>query len=329
MNTKSLECFAAVVESGSLKAAAQEMGMTEAAVSKCLASLADGVGTPLFRRGRKLYLTEAGQRYAETARQILEIKRNTYNLIFSSGTEESERYAIGVSPHMGANIFQSVYDRFHAERPQIKIDAHEGHFKDNMRLLEKGQIDLVLGLEDASFTRTGRITFWPVVHGEWLLGVVESHPIAKEGAVSGVGVMPKKSLAAFQDIPFIGMSERTYSQTLQLELAQQAGFVPLTVYNTSNVNLSRNMARILGGYCFLPRDSCISGAGLRYYSSVPACNITSGFYFRDGLALSESLSCFLALSAQQMLCSDFLGPEDCASPELREIIQRFGGMNHV
>lgn len=65
--------FAAVVEHGSLAAAARKTGLTPSAVSKLVARLEGRLGTRLLQRTtRSMTITDAGQTYYERSRRILE-----------------------------------------------------------------------------------------------------------------------------------------------------------------------------------------------------------------------------------------------------------------
>lgn len=65
--------FVAVVEGGSLAAAARRTGLTPSAVSKLVARLERDLGAPLLRRTtRNMTVTDAGQTYFERAQTILD-----------------------------------------------------------------------------------------------------------------------------------------------------------------------------------------------------------------------------------------------------------------
>jgi len=67
-----LQAFRAVVDSGSITAAAQQLGQTVSGVSRALARLEDKLQTTLLRRTtRRLALTEEGQAFLVHARAIL------------------------------------------------------------------------------------------------------------------------------------------------------------------------------------------------------------------------------------------------------------------
>jgi LysR family glycine cleavage system transcriptional activator len=60
--------FEAAARHGSFTRAADELGVTQAAISRRIAALEQDVGSPLFdRRNRRVYLTEAGQQLFATA----------------------------------------------------------------------------------------------------------------------------------------------------------------------------------------------------------------------------------------------------------------------
>ncbi len=62
MNIVDLESFVAVVECGSIVAAATKLHMTQSAISKRLQNLEDDLGVPLLdRQKRPLQLTPAGR----------------------------------------------------------------------------------------------------------------------------------------------------------------------------------------------------------------------------------------------------------------------------
>ncbi|MBY0400513.1 LysR family transcriptional regulator, partial [Myxococcota bacterium] len=67
-----MQTFVRVVEAGSFSAVARELGTTQGAVSKQVASLEKALGNRLLSRTtRALALTDAGLRYFEQARRIV------------------------------------------------------------------------------------------------------------------------------------------------------------------------------------------------------------------------------------------------------------------
>ena len=69
---KALQAFVAIVEGGSLTAAAEALGSSLPAMVRTLAALESQLGVRLLNRTtRRLSLTEDGRQYLESARRIL------------------------------------------------------------------------------------------------------------------------------------------------------------------------------------------------------------------------------------------------------------------
>ena len=67
-----LECFVRSAELGGFSAAARQLGLTPAAVSRNVAALEGSLGLRLFQRStRKLTLTEAGERFLQSVGEPL------------------------------------------------------------------------------------------------------------------------------------------------------------------------------------------------------------------------------------------------------------------
>src|SRR2546430_14639044 len=74
MTLNQLRSFLAVADSGSVRAAAEELVATQAAVSASVTALQKSLGVPLVTPdGRGLRLTDAGASYARYARRILRL----------------------------------------------------------------------------------------------------------------------------------------------------------------------------------------------------------------------------------------------------------------
>ncbi|MEL7399757.1 MAG: LysR family transcriptional regulator, partial [Pseudomonadota bacterium] len=92
MDTLQLKAFIAVAESESFSLAAENLHLTQPAVSKRVASLEESLGSKLLdRMGRNLRLTEAGKTLLPRARRILndiqDAQRSIDNL---SGTVQGD-----------------------------------------------------------------------------------------------------------------------------------------------------------------------------------------------------------------------------------------------
>jgi DNA-binding transcriptional LysR family regulator len=86
-STQALMCFEAAARHQSFTRAAQELVLTQGAVSRQVAALEEFVGVPLFRRGQHgMVLTPAGQDYAHQVKQRLDaLERDTMDVMGRQG----------------------------------------------------------------------------------------------------------------------------------------------------------------------------------------------------------------------------------------------------
>ena len=91
-----LECLAALADAGSFEGAAQQLSITQSAVSQRLRALETGLGRPLVVRARPLRLTEPGKVLLRYARQMQAMRADIARELGASHLHD-ERLAIAVN----------------------------------------------------------------------------------------------------------------------------------------------------------------------------------------------------------------------------------------
>ncbi|UGA40083.1 LysR family transcriptional regulator [Chromobacterium haemolyticum] len=90
-----LQAFVAVVDTGSITAAAQQLELTVSATSRSLARLEDKLKTTLLRRTtRRLELTEEGRAFLHNARAIIESVDNAEEQMLARREQPSGRLRV-------------------------------------------------------------------------------------------------------------------------------------------------------------------------------------------------------------------------------------------
>ena len=117
-----LEIFALVVQEGSFSAAAARLFMTQSAVSQHIQSLEAGLGTKLFRRGRRgVTLTTAGGTLYEYTREILRLVAEAETTITNVEHLESGQVHIGATPGVSVYLLPEWMQRFQRRYPNLTI----------------------------------------------------------------------------------------------------------------------------------------------------------------------------------------------------------------
>lgn len=136
-----LQCFEAVARHLSFTRAAEELHLTQSAVSKQVAQLEEMLQHLLFRRiRRRLQLTPAGSLYLGEVNKILNQVEMSTRYILSYGGE-TEVLTVATQPTFGARWLIPHLKGFGASNPNIHLDIHN----------ELEPFDLLQGKADVVF----------------------------------------------------------------------------------------------------------------------------------------------------------------------------------
>lgn len=120
-STQALMCFEAAARHQSFTRAAQEVALSQGAVSRQVAALEQAVGVPLFRRTRHgMTLTPAGADYARQVRQRLDaLERDTLDLRSRRG--DGDRLALASVPTFAARWLVPRLPGLARQQPQLQV----------------------------------------------------------------------------------------------------------------------------------------------------------------------------------------------------------------
>lgn len=123
MDFPSLKAFVSVADTGSFSRAAEQLYMTQPAMSKRIAALEDNLGTALFDRlGRSIQLTEAGQLFLTSARRILADMEISREEVHSLSRRVGGRLRLATSHHVGIHRLPPILKAFTQAHPQVELD---------------------------------------------------------------------------------------------------------------------------------------------------------------------------------------------------------------
>jgi DNA-binding transcriptional LysR family regulator len=116
-----LRAFDAAARSGSFTAAADELRLTQGAISRQVSALETQLGVTLFKRqGKTIQLTESGKVYAEEIHRALQAIRNASLTAMSSPLTGTLNLAI--LPTFGTRWLMPRLPSFLAENPDITVN---------------------------------------------------------------------------------------------------------------------------------------------------------------------------------------------------------------
>lgn len=241
MDTKQIEYILKIAEENNITHAAEKLFITQSALNQQLLKLEKELGTPLFHRSRANWrLTEAGEVYVKNAREMLHLKKDTYNQIRDIAEIRKGRLSVGFTPGRGIAMFTSVYPAFHQEYPNIIVEPVEKNVLEMQSMISDESLDICfLTLTDAQKTSDEYVT---LLEEEIILVLPAAHPLAKRAAPPGepFATLPLKEL---QQEPFILMQKFSTMRFLTDSLFEEAGFSPAILFETKNNNTITAMIR--------------------------------------------------------------------------------------
>jgi DNA-binding transcriptional LysR family regulator len=140
-----LRVLRAVAQRGSFTAAAIELGYTQSAISKRIASLEASARHPLVVRERRgVRLTRAGEVMLRHATAALEAMEDAERELNEEHTTRVRPVRLGAFASAAAGIVPRALERLASDRPDIAIALREGTSAALTRALRAGTLDLAL-----------------------------------------------------------------------------------------------------------------------------------------------------------------------------------------
>jgi DNA-binding transcriptional LysR family regulator len=178
---RTLECLVALIDHGSVSAAAAALHMSQPALSHQIASLEKELGTPVAERlWRGVRVTAAGRAAAEEARVALRAADQAVQIGRRVGRGGAGCIRIACVETMTAWLLLPVLRQWRSRRAEVHLELSEFSSADDMvEMIEAGRIDLAIG------PRSGHTDVHVEVFGEEDVVVVAAagHPFADLNAV--------------------------------------------------------------------------------------------------------------------------------------------------
>lgn len=148
MQFHELRSLVEVAARGSLRAAAEALHLSPAAVHKQLRSLQDDLGAPLYRRtGGRLTLTEEGNLILPYARSLLMQHERAIEALQEMKGLRRGVLRIGCGPTIASYLLPAMLKRYRVAFPGIDILVETGSTNQLLSRLHEGAIDLALFVE--------------------------------------------------------------------------------------------------------------------------------------------------------------------------------------
>jgi len=146
--TNLLRSFVAIVDTGSMLSATEQVFVTQSALSLQIRRLEELVQQPLFaREGRRLVLTSAGDVLLDYSRKLLRLHDEAIAAV--SGGHFSGPVRVGMVQDFADALLAGVLARFSELHPDSHVYARVAGTAELQTLLERNQLDVIVGFAAA------------------------------------------------------------------------------------------------------------------------------------------------------------------------------------
>lgn len=163
MHTANLQAFIAVADTASFSRAAEQLFITQPAVSKRVAALEAELDARLFDRiGHNIQLTEAGHALLPRARRILAELDDSRRAIHNLSGQVSGPLSLGTSHHIGLHRLPPILREYSARFPAVELDLHFEDSEVICQSVARGNLELgIVTLPTQAVEQLELIPLWP------------------------------------------------------------------------------------------------------------------------------------------------------------------------
>jgi LysR family transcriptional regulator of abg operon len=176
LSLKQLENFVAVAETGSIRAAARGLRVSQPAITKSVRSLENELHTQLVQRTpHGVTLTIVGRSFLTRVRAAQSELRKAQEEVALGGASAAA-VALGLGPVAAVMVAPQAVARFHREVPGASIRVIEGFPPALLPLVRDGTIDIAIGPKlDTQLDPA--LSFRPLFREDFAVVVRNDHPL--------------------------------------------------------------------------------------------------------------------------------------------------------
>ncbi len=298
MELRQIENIIAIEQEQSISKAAEKLFLTQSALNQQLLKLERELGTPLFeRRKHSMCPTYAGRIYLATARQMVDMKQETYKIIHDIAQETSGEIAVAYTPERGSLMFSRIYPIFHERYPNVVFCIREARVKTMEQLVLQREVTMACSTY-AKGLKHPDLEYLDMCEELIILGVPKSHPQAHLAGEKSWETFPEIDLRLFKEDPFILSSRTTRIREMTDRLFESAGFRPKVLFESTSTSTVINMVKNQVCPAFFPQSYVEPDAPMVYFTVSPKESWMRCMAILKGSYLTKPEKYFIQLATQ-------------------------------
>ena len=242
MELNQLRGFVTVARTGSFTRAAEELFLSQPALSLQVKALEKAVGEPLFeRQGRRILLTSAGHVMLKRAEQILGLVQQAGEEVQALKGLTGGRLVIGTSDSNCLYVLPDLVQHFRANFPDVALYLTNSQSTSVAELVAEGLVDF--GLVTLPVVNL-QIESRPLFRREDVLICAPGHPLRAR-----LSVTPQE----LGEYPLLLLDQNSHSRKLLDQALAEAGVIPAQVMELGSIEVIKRYVEIDLGISVVPR----------------------------------------------------------------------------
>ena len=242
-NLQLLDQFVVLARTKNFTRAAEELHLSQSALSRSIQKLEDQLGQSLFeRKPREVALTDIGVLLLERAKEILKLMEHTFSEL--SEANRRGRVRLGTIPTIAPYFLPALLSAFAKLHPEISIIVQEDTTDTLIKRCTHGEIDLAILAQPVI---AKQLELEPLFEEELLLVMPIGHPLE---------AVKKITAESVDGYPFVMLNEAHCLSENIASFCRKQSIQPVTVERTSQLATVQELVTLNHGVSIVPEMAC-------------------------------------------------------------------------
>ena len=250
-----------VYKERSFTKAAEKLFISQPSLSVAIKNIEKKIGASLFERmGNSVRLTEIGEEYIKTAKQIMAAEKDFVNRINDINELKTGKLTVGGTNYLSSYVLPKVINQFNRLYPDIEIELIEANSYNLDNMINNEQIDIIIDSFDENidnyegFFLSSEDILLCVPKDREVNKKLTKFQIEHKSIYNGtVNLKDVKAVSInnFKDENFILLKKGNDMYKRAMRLFGSEGIEPKVTYRVDQLNISYALAESGIGLCFI------------------------------------------------------------------------------
>ncbi len=219
-NLKHLRIFVAVGRSGSFRASAQSLHISQPAASHAVSQIESLLSVRLMERTtRSVKLTDAGMAFLADAERMIEGLDRSVSAVREFATSGRGRVSVACLSSAAVRLLPPVLEEMRRRLPEMNVELQDTNLRGILRSLEAGECDVAVSSEDPAIKRS---KFEPLLTDNFQVVCPANHPLAGRETVTGNDLANYRCVMLRRDSGIRAAIDRAlYARNIELQIVHE------------------------------------------------------------------------------------------------------------